>query len=134
MEGGSTGSPGRNVPVQADGRAGWRLFHVVTSMDPPPEDFRSNLGRGEIPRPQRDGRFDAETLRRAAGVSCFATRDQARALAARFPGLGSFIAEIFIPDDDCAIEVARTFRSEGHYTVWASPAYFVSHVVSVEPI
>jgi hypothetical protein len=103
-------------------------------MDPPPDDFRSGLGRGEIPRPGRDGRFDPEILRRAAGVSCFATRDQARALALRFPQFGSFIAELFIPDDGCEIEVARTFRSEGHYTVWASPAYFVSRVVSVTRI
>jgi hypothetical protein len=106
----------------------------VTSLDPPLDDFRSGLGWGEIPRPGRDGRFDPEILRRAAGVSCFATRDQALALAIRLPELGQFIAELFIPDDDCKIEVARTFRTEGHYTVWASPAYFVSRIVSVMPL
>jgi hypothetical protein len=48
--------------------------------------------------------------------------------------MGDFIAELFIPDDGCAIEVARTGPLEGHHTVWASPAYLVSHVVSVEPV
>lgn len=86
-----------------------------------------------IPRPQRNGQFDPEVLRRAAGVSCYETRDQARAAAIRH-GLGTFIAEVFIPSDGCEIEVARTGSQAGHHTVWASPAYFVSHVVSVEPV
>lgn len=130
MVGGSTGSPGRAVPVRADGRRGWTLFHVVTSMDPPPEDFRSMLAQGV---PPRYGRDNMEIWRRAAGVSCYETADQARDLARRVPELGAFIAEVFIPDDSCAIEVARTGRG-GHYTVWASPAYFVSHIESVDPV
>lgn len=91
------------------------------------------LALGGLPRTRRDGTFDPETLRRAAGVSCFETVDQARALSRRIPGLGSFVAELFIPNDTCFIEVARTGQSAGHYTVWASPAYFVSRVVSVVP-
>jgi hypothetical protein len=130
MEAGSTGSSGRSAPAGADGRAGWTLFHVVTFENPPPEDFRSMLAQGEHPRYGRD---NPETYRRAAGVSCYRTADQARDLARRVPELGSFIAEVFIPDDSCAIEVARTGRG-GHHTVWASPSYFVSHVVSVEPV
>lgn len=119
MESGATGTSG-------SGRQGWTLFHVVTSQNPPPEDFRSQLAQGFPPRYDLD---DMETYRRAAGVSCFRTADQARNLAGRSPALGSFIAEVFIPDDSCAIEVVRTGRSRGHYTVWASPAYFVAHVV-----
>src|SRR5262245_61273502 len=112
-------------------RSGWTLFHVVTSESPPLEDFRSQLAQGIPPRYDLD---DMETYRRAAGVSCFRTADQARNQAVRMPSLGSFIAEVFIPDDSCAIEVARTGRSRGHHTVWASPTYFVSHVVSVQPV
>ena len=130
MEGGSVGSPGREVSVRADGRRGWRLFHVVTSENPPAADFRSLLAQGQHPRYGRD---NPETYRRAAGVSCYETADQARDLARRVPDLGAFIAELFIPDDGCAIEVTRTGRG-GHYTVWASPAYFVSCVVSVVPL
>ena len=91
------------------------------------------LGRGVVPRPWRDGQHDPRVLRRAAGVSCYETPEQARAAAIDF-GLGAFIAELFIPDDGCAIEVARTGSRAGHHTVWASPAYFASHIVSIEPV
>ena len=71
----------------------------------------------------------------AAGVSCYATAEQARHQATRFPKLGSFIAELLIPTGPaCYIEVARTGMSEGHYTVWASPEYLASRVVVVAPI
>jgi hypothetical protein len=133
MEGGSTGSPRRDVPVQADGRAGWRLFHIVTSETPLQDDFRSMLGKGRIPRPQRDGQYDAEVLRRAAGVSCYETREQARDAAIRY-WLGTFIAELFIPDDGCAIEITRTGSQAGHHTVWASMAYFASRTISITPL
>jgi len=126
MESGTTGT-------SRAGRPGWILFHVVRGPSPAPADFGSMLGRGTVPRPRRDGQHDAATLRRAAGVSCYETADQARVTAIRH-GLGAFIAEIFIPDDGCAIEVARTGTGEGHHTGWASPAYFVSHVVSVKPV
>jgi hypothetical protein len=99
-------------------------------MNPPLEDFRSLLGEGQLPQ---YGRENPETYRRAAGVSCYETADQARDLARRVPRLGRFIARVFIPDDGCAIEVARTGRG-GHCTVWASPAYFRSHIVSIEPV
>ena len=115
------------------GRPGRTLFHVVRGPSPAPADFGSLLGRGTVPRPRRDGQHDAEVLRQAAGVSCYETADQARATATRFR-LGTYIAEVFIPDDGCAIEVARTGTREGHHTVWASPAYFASHVVSVQSV
>jgi hypothetical protein len=126
MESGTTGS-------SQTARRGWTLFHVVSSLNPPLEDFQSMLGGGRIPRPRRDGQYNPEMLRRAAGVSCYQTRDQARVASLQYR-LGGFIAELFIPEDGCAIEVARTGTADGHYTVWASTAYFVSHVVSVQPL
>jgi hypothetical protein len=123
MEAGTTGS---SESIQR----GWTLFHVVTSRNPPPEDFRSLLAQGQFPK---YGLETPETYRQAAGVSCYETADQARDLARRVPRLGAFIVRVFIPEDGCAIEVARTGRG-GHYTVWASPAYFLSHIVSIEPV
>jgi hypothetical protein len=112
----------------------WRLFHVVKSLTPHPRDFRSSLARRRIPpQAQRNGQFDPELLRQAAGVSCFETIEQARDAAIKFHA-GSFIAEIVISDDSCAIEVARTGPVAGHHTVWASPGYFISHIVSVVPV
>src|SRR4051794_15826292 len=122
-----TGTAGSSQTV----RTGWTLFHVVTGPNPPLEDFRSLLAQGQLPR---FGVDRPETYRQAAGVSCYETADQARELARRSPFLGSFIAELFIPDDSCAIEVVRTGRSRGHYTVWASPAYFISRVISVQSV
>jgi len=66
-------------------------------------------------------------------VSCFETAEQARARAIRTGRVGPFVAELFIPNDACQIEVARTTESHGHYTVWASPTYFLDKVISVEP-
>ena len=114
-----------------DGEVGRRLFHLVHSLTPGGEDFLSLLAQGELPRFRQD---DPATLLIAAGVSCYESSDQARALAARAPFLGEFVAELLIPDDACAIDVVRTTRAVGHYTVWASPRYFVSRVVSVEPV
>ena len=115
-------------------RPGRTLYHIVRGPTAVAEDFHSFLGRGNVPKPRYDGTFDAESLRRAAGVSCFALRDQARDQARNRPGIGNFIAELFIPDDGCAIEVLRTGRVAGHHTVWASPAYFLDRVVSVDPV
>ena len=100
---------------------------MVTSPNPTPADFRSLLAQGKSPK---FGLDRPETYRQAAGVSCYETPDQARDLARRVPELGAFIAEVFIPDDGCAIEVARTGRG-GHHTVWASPVYFVSRIMSI---
>src|SRR6478735_11389499 len=100
MESGTARSS-QAIPGSGQGEPrGWRLFHVVTSANPPAEDFQSQLAQGMPPRFDLD---NMETYRRAAGVSCFRTADQARALARRAPSLGSFIAEVFIPDDSCAI-------------------------------
>jgi hypothetical protein len=115
-------------------RSGQTLYHVIRGASPVGADFLSMLGKGKTPNPQPDGEFDPETLRRAAGVSCFALAEQARGQAAKFPSIGSFIAELFVPSDECGIEVARTSRTPGHFTVWASPAYFVAHVVNVTPL
>jgi hypothetical protein len=135
MESGTTNVSMGEASGDPGASTGWRLFHLVYSPAPRHEDFLSMLGRQQIPRPrQRDGLLDAETLRIAAGVSCFEAPDQARAMARRYPRLGRFVAEIYIPDDDCAIEVVRTLNTPGHFTVWASPAYFLSRVVSVTPV
>jgi len=112
--------------------ASYRLFHAVKVNAARPDDFKSMLANERLPR--LAGSPNPATLRRAAGVSCYATVEQARQAATRF-GLGAFIAELEIPiGPACYIEVARTGRSEGHYTVWASPEYLASRVVNVEPI
>lgn len=121
-----SGTAGSSQPV----RQGLTLFHVVTSRNPPAEDFLSLLAQGQFPKYRLEF---PETYRQAAGVSCYETADQARDLARRVPYLGAFIARVFIPDDACVIEVARTGRG-GHYTVWASPAYFLGRIVSIEPV
>lgn len=56
--------------------------------------------------------------RLALGISVFATLRQALAMVRRYPGLGSFVAEIQLPQDAV---IERTLRRRGHYTVWGDP-------------
>jgi len=91
------------------------------------EDFLSQQALG---RPLR--RANPETVRTYTGVSVFATAAQARTMAARFPALGGYIAEIEIPDD-VAIHSERTFPdSEGHHTLWGVPDMMLRCVTRVE--
>lgn len=128
MEAGPHIRPEDETQASQGTQAGWRLFRLVRRLEPRPNDFRSWLAANKVP-----DRKDPETLRIAAGVSCFETSEQARARAVRTGRVGPFVAEIFIPNDGCFIEVARTTESAGHYTVWASPMYLQSKVVSVKP-
>ena len=105
------------------------MFHAIRYEDPRLEDFRSWLAAGRIPS-QRD----AETLRIAAGVSCFLTLELVRMAAVRNRMPHRFIVELYIPNDECAIEVARTMQTDGHHTVWVSPAYFMPRIVAVHPM
>jgi len=64
------------------------------------------------------------------GISVFETEEQARRQAHQYPQLGSFIVELDIPLD-ANVECERTTRTEGHWTIWASPAYLLERIVSI---
>jgi hypothetical protein len=79
---------------------------------------------------------DSEESRRlAAGVSVFATREQARKRARQVRSLRGkrFIAEVRIPDGS-AITFEQTTRTPGHYTLWGDPNEMLRCVVSIRPV
>jgi hypothetical protein len=87
-----------------------RLFRIVTSASPGPDDFMSDRAKGKPPP------VDLSTVRLHAGFSAFATEAQARAKARGLPQLGQWIAELDIPEG-CGVRFERTTLSRGHHTV-----------------
>ena len=64
------------------------------------------------------------------GISVFSTLSQARRKRRRSPVLGQYVAVLRVPTDG-SIRFERTFREEGHHTIWADEALLLSFVVSV---
>jgi hypothetical protein len=98
-------------------------------MNPPTdEDFRSFALQGRQPRDP-----DPEVLRLWDGVSVYDSKATLRRLIRNRPHLGTFIAELAVPDDG-SVRFEKT-RGAGHYTLWASPLELrrmVIHVLAVE--
>jgi hypothetical protein len=119
---------GRDVIQQSGGDV--RTFYRIVATDPPTvTDLYSQKELGEPPRDPDD----AEALRLWTGVSVYNTEQQARKKAVRLPFLGSFIAELRIPDDG-SVRFERTTGSTGHYTLWGDPAHMLLCVASVRPV
>lgn len=76
-----------------------------------------------------------ETRRLAAGVSVFATLEQARKRARQVRSLRGkrFVAEVRIPAGS-AITFERTTRTPEHYTLWGDPDEMLECVVSIVPV
>ncbi len=105
--------------------AGYRLFFRIVKTNPPTHvDFRSGKAKGEEPPndPRLRAVFD--------GISVFSTLSQARRKRRRSPILGEYVAVLRVPTDG-STRYERTFRDEGHHTIWADEALLLSFVVSV---
>lgn len=90
-------------------------------------DFTSNQALG---RPLR--RDTAESRRLWSGLSVFDTEVGARAMATRFPSLGSFIAVLRIRPG-ATLRLERTTATQGHYTLWGDPADLLACIIDVLP-
>jgi hypothetical protein len=99
-------------------------FYRITKSNPPTvEDFKSHaeLGLSKPPDlPQR----------RWEGVSMWNDIERATALALRRPKLGTFIAEVELPD---SVERAPE-GSPGHFEVYGSAIDLHSRVVQTQPV
>ncbi|MGB3306431.1 MAG: hypothetical protein WBA63_09630 [Thermomicrobiales bacterium] len=62
------------------------------------------------------------------GVSCWETEEQAREMQAGVLRRMRYIAVLEIAHDG-NIRFERTGKSDGHYTIWATPAEMVSSVI-----
>lgn len=101
------------------------LYRIVVTNPPTTEDFKSHRAKG---RPLRHP--SPETIRLLDGLSVFDSEASARANAHRYPRLGSYIAEVRIPDDG-GFRYERSGTTEGHYTLWGDPAELLARVVRV---
>ena len=104
------------------------FFRIVEANPPTLTDFLSHLARGRLPHYRT-----ARALRLWDGLSVYRSRDAALAHAGRSPRLGSFIAEMRVPDDG-SIQYELDNGPHGHCTIWGDAATLCSYVVSVIPI
>ena len=103
------------------------LYRIVKNDPATPDDFVSYQARGRRPP------NDPEKARLWSGLSAYETPEQARRTAMMFPMLGTFIAEVEIPDNQ-RITYERTTTSDGHYTIWGAPDEIYDRVKSVEAV
>jgi hypothetical protein len=90
-------------------------------------DFRSFAAQGRLPRHE-----EPDVRRLWDGVSVYDSAEHLRRLVRNRPHLGTFVAELTVPDDG-SIRYEKT-RGAGHYTIWASAAELRGSVVDVTPV
>jgi hypothetical protein len=108
------------------------FFRIVRNDPPTRRDFLSNQARRGDPRPDLP-----PYLRRLwDGLSVHATEEASRRQAKENPYLGSFIAEVRIPDEHPAsVRWERTIpRNAEHHTLWGEADTLLTWVVRVVPV
>lgn len=101
------------------------VFYRIALTNPPSvDDFLSDKARGEPPPP------DPNHYHLWDGISVFNTETQARNKGRDYPFLGSFIAQLDIPDN-APVRWARTLRTPGHHSVWGDPTYLLGCVARI---
>jgi hypothetical protein len=108
------------------------LYRIVKRNPPSRRDFLANQARrGDFP-------FHLPPLLRRLwdGISVHDTAANARRQAVETPWLGSFIAELRLPEPPPAgIRWERTVRNnEGHHTLWGDPETLLGYVTGVVPV
>ena len=99
------------------------FYRIVVTEQPTPDDFKSDKELGIAPR------GDDPVARHVwDGISAFRTRAQAESKVRAYPFLGSYIAELGIPDG-APIKYERTLTSRGHHTLWGRPSDLLACVV-----
>lgn len=105
------------VAVPASGETVYRL---VRKDKPEADGFKPRLllGKGRLPRGPAINH---------AGLSTFATAEQARSRATKYE---SWVAKLDLPAD-AAVHIAKT-DGPGHYTVWGDPKVLEKLAVFVD--
>jgi hypothetical protein len=92
----------------------------------PPAGTRPTRSRGSgAPFPERSSTYFS-----VIGISVTSTLEAARALAARAPNLGRFIAVLELAEDG-PVRFAQTGRAPEHYDLWGEPRDVLAAVVRV---
>ena len=108
---------------------GRSLFRIVRTNPPTLRDFASHAVLGQQPRRPLTPR--EQNLWR--GISLYSTLMAAIQRAHDSPWLGSFVAELNIPDD-VPLRIEQTGRQREHYTAWGPADVLLSQVVAVTPV
>jgi hypothetical protein len=105
-----------------------RFYRVVRNSPPTLRDFSSNEALGKQPRnPTPD------LLRRWGAISVLGTMALAQRYARLFPRLGSYVAEIDLPDE-LILRLEEDQETAGHYELWAAPQDCLARVTHVERV
>ena len=94
---------------------GQRLLRLVHSRLTTEDDWRSHYELGEKPR-----KSEVVSALDHMGLSLWESPEPLRALAGRYPQLGTFIVEVEVRGD-LGIWLAET-GPPGHFTLWGRPA------------
>ena len=107
------------------------FYRIIRGDQATEDDFLSNFARG---RPHRRSEvLDPEEHR---SISAFARLEDALTVQARFPRLGTSIAELELADDDPEVIVrkASVDPNDSHHNLQGEPAAFLRRVRQVSPI
>jgi len=101
------------------------FYRIIKSDQANGDDFLSNFARGRPPRHSEI--LNPEEHR---SISVFARLEDALAVQAQFPRLGSSIAELELADDDSEIVVrqAGDDPNDSHHNLLGEPAAFLRRV------
>ncbi len=102
------------------------VFRVLKGQQADRDDFLSDEARKKRPR-----ETSPEGLARHHGFSVWRTEEHARAVARRFPRLGTYIAEVDLPVDATLLPFRDT---PDHLTAFGDPDAFVHAVVRIVPV
>jgi hypothetical protein len=103
-------------------------YRIVKTSTPDAEAFKSYEALGK-PQPKSLPLADPDVW---AGCSVLATPGQASQWARRMPHLGSFVAELLIPDGAPVRRDAANFS--GHFNIWGDARLLAGYVVRVAPL
>src|SRR5438309_6463393 len=105
------------------------FYRILRSSEPTLDDFKSNEALGVRPRRPLSGL----ALECWSGISVWETLQQASSAARRMVSDRRYVAQLAVSRRP-EVRSRRTFRAEGHYTLWAEPEILLECVVSVVPI
>lgn len=113
-----------------------RFFRLVPSSEVTAEDFVSNADKyiKELTagrKPARRKPDEAEPLHMWTGVSVYDSEEEARAVAAQYPGLGRVIVALAL-SAGTPLRIERTGQHGGHHTLWGQPRAMLA-AVEVDP-
>lgn len=100
------------------------LFYRISKTNPPTlKDFQSNEAQGKPPLRA----LSPQQAHLWTGLSVYDSEEQALRTAREYPDLGSFIAEIELPETGNPFRIERT-GSRGHHTLWGDTETLLSLV------